>query len=177
MLRAILKQLVCYNSLWQEASPTAQEYRARKTQADEEGLEISSLDISETTDQLVKIASYMPVTILIDALDECRPDRRHELIKALDLLLQKSAHLVKVFVSSRDDIDIALKLEKHPNIYINVDDNEDDIERFIRGEIEKAQNDRRLLKGTISPDLKRLMIRNLISKAGGMYVILIYSRS
>ena len=168
MLRAILKQLLCFNPRWQQESPIAKEYRARKKEADEEELEISSFDISETIDRIVEIASEMPVTILIDALDECRSGQRHELLNALDILLDRSAHLVKVFVSSRDDIDIVLSLQKRPNIYINTNDNKADIRRFIKCEIQKAQRDRRLLKGTASPRLTSLITEHLTVKAGGM---------
>ena len=168
MLRAILRQLLCYNPLWQQGSSTAKEYRKRKSEADEDGFEISRLDMSETTDQIIKIASQMPVTILIDALDECRSDQRHRLLGALDVLLENSTRLVKVFVSSRDDVDIVLRLQKHPNIYISVRDNTGDIQRFIRFEIQKAQTDRRLLKGTVAPRLRRLITESLTEKAGGM---------
>ncbi len=148
--------------------PLQKSIELEKRRADEEGLEISSFDISETIDRIVEIASEMPVTIFIDALDECRPGQRHELLNALDILLDRSAHLVKVFVSSRDDIDIVLSLQKHPNIYINTNDNKDDIERFIKYEIQKAQSDRRLLKGTASPRLTSLITDHLTVKAGGM---------
>ena len=168
MLRAILKQLLCYNSLWQERSSTAQEYRVRKSEANEDGSEVSRLDILETRDQVIEIASQMPVTILIDALDECRSSQRHELLGALDVILERSSHLVKVFVSSRDDIDIVLRLQEHPNIYISIGDNTGDIEKFIQVEIQKAYSDRRLLKGTISPELTELITENLTEKAGGM---------
>ena len=168
MLRAILRQLLCYNPLWQEKSSTASEYRVRKSDANEDGFEISRLDILETRDQVIEIASQMPMTILIDALDECRSSQRHELLGALDVILERSAHLVKVFVSSRDDVDIVLRLQRHPNIYISVGDNTGDIQRFIQSEIQKAQSDRRLLKGTISPELRKRITESLSMKAGGM---------
>lgn len=171
VLRAILKQLLCHDPLWQEGSLTAEEYRARKIEADEDASEISRLDIVETTAQIVEIASKMPVTILIDALDECRSDQRHKLLGALDVLLEKSSHLVKVFVSSRDDIDIVLRLQKHPNIYINIHDNKHDIDRFIRAEVQRAQSDGRLLKGLVSSELKTFITRNLAMKARGMCVV------
>lgn len=168
MLRAILRQLLCYNPLWQEESSTAKEFKKRKSDANDDGFEILRLDIFETRDQIIEIASQMPVTILIDALDECRSSQRHELLGALDVILERSAHLVKVFVSSRDDIDIVLRLQEHPNIYISVGDNTGDIERFIQFEIQKAQSDRRLLKGTLSFELTELIIESLTEKAGGM---------
>ena len=170
VFRAILKQLLCCNPRWYEESFTANNYRARKFEAELEGCEVSSLDLFETTDQIIQIASVMPVTILIDALDECRSDQRHELLRALDLLLEKSAHLVKIFVSSRDDIDIVLRLKNHPNIYISINDNTDDIHEYIQYEVQKAQSDRRLLNGAISPELARLVTEKLAAKAGGMYV-------
>ena len=168
MLRAILRQLLCYNPQWQLGSSTAKEYRKRKKEADKDGFDISRLDILETTDQIIEIASQMPVTILIDALDECHSDQRHGLLGALDVLLEKSTHLVKVFVSSRDDVDIVLRLQKHPNIYISVRDNTGDIQRFIRFEIQKAQSDRRLLRGTVSPKVTKLITETLTTKARGM---------
>lgn len=113
----------------------------------------------------------MPVTILIDALDECRASQRHELLGALDVLLERSAYLVKVFVSSRDDVDIVLRLQKHPNIYINIDNNKNDIHRFIQFEIRKALSDRRLLKGAVSSGLAKLITEKLAMKARGMYVV------
>ena len=108
VLRAILKQLLCYDPQWWERSSTANVHRERKIEADKDGSEVSRLDLRETIDQIIEITSRMPVTIVIDALDECRSDRRHELLKTLEVLLEKSAQLVKVFVSSRDDIDIVL---------------------------------------------------------------------
>ncbi len=167
VLRAILKQLLCYKQ-WQGESSTVVAYRERTTEADENGSELSRLDLLETTNQITEIASTMPVTILVDALDECRSDQRHQLLQALDVLLADSAHLVKVFVSSRDDIDIVLKLQKHPNIYVNVNDNKHDINRFIRTEIKKAQSDGRLLRGIVSPELKNFITESLARKAEGM---------
>ena len=171
ILRAVLRQLLCYVPGWQTTSSCAKEYRARESEAKKDGFEISRLDISETTDQLIEIASQKPVTILIDALDECHSDKRYALLSALDDLLERSTHLVKVFVSSRDDVDIVLRLQKHPNIYINIGDNTEDIRRFVESEIQRAQSDRRLLKGTVSPKLTELIIENLATKAEGMYAI------
>ena len=160
-----------YRVRWESESPTAKEFRRRREAADEDGSDIERLDISETTRHIINAVAEMPVTIIIDALDECHPDQRHQLLQALDLLLEQSAHLVKVFVSSRDDIDIALKLQKHPNIYIDINDNKQDINKFIHSEVEKALTEGRLLKGTISSELKDTVTESLAEKAGGMYVV------
>lgn len=151
VLRAVLKQIVCNKAHWKSASAIAEEYRRRRKETDNDGSDIEPLDTAETTQNIIDAVAEPPVTIVIDARDECHSDQRHELLGALEVLLDKSAHLVKVLVSSRDDVDIVLRLQKHPNIYINIDDNKDDIHRFIEFEIRKAQDDGRLLKGLVSP--------------------------
>lgn len=162
---------MCCKAGWESESPTANAFTRRREEADKDGSDVERLDISETIEKIIDALGEMPVTIIIDALDECRSDQRHQLLRALDVLLEESAHLVKVFVSSRDDVDIVLRLQKHPNIYIKIDDNKDDIEKFIQLEIQKAQSDRRMLKGTVSPELTRLITETLARKAGGMYVV------
>lgn len=133
--------------------------------------DIEPLDIAETTQNIIDAVAEPPVTIVIDARDECLSGQRHELLGALEVLLDKSAHLVKVLVSSRDDFEIVLRLQKHPNIYINIDDNKDGIHRFIEFEIRKAQDDRRLLKGLVYPQVLKLVTDGLAVKAGAMYVV------
>ena len=170
VLRAVLKQLVLYKADWESESPTAKEYKRRREEADEDGSDVERLDVSETTEHIINAVAEMPVTIIIAALDECHPDQRHQLLRALDLLLEKSAHLVKVFVSSRDDIDIVLKLQKHRHIYIGVDDNKQDINKFIQSEIQKVQSEGRILKGMVSSELQYSIRDSLARKAQGMYV-------
>lgn len=170
VLRAILKQIMLGKADWESESPTAKEYRRRKKEADEDGSDIECFDLLETTQHIIDAVGEMPVTIIIDALDECHTDQRPQLLNALDLLLEKSAHLVKVFISSRDDIDIVLKLQKHRNIYIGVDDNKQDINRFIQSEMQKVQSEGRLLKGMVSSELQDSITENLARKAQGMFL-------
>ena len=170
VLRAILKQVMLCKADWEAESPTAKEYKRRREEAEEFGSNIEPLDITETNQQIIDTVVEMPLTIVIDALDECDPDRRHQLLQALDLLLEKSAHLVKVFVSSRDHIDIVLKLQKHRDIYIGVNDNKQDIIRFIQSEIQKVQSEGRLLRGMVSSELQDSISDILARKAQGMYV-------
>ena len=127
VLRAVLKQVMCFKPNWPMDSSTAKEYQRRKREAEKDGSDIARLDIWETTHEIIEVIAEMPVTIFIDALDECRSDQRYELLQALDLLIEKSNHLVKVFVSSREDVDIVLRLQKCPNIHINLHENTVDI--------------------------------------------------
>ena len=109
-----------------------------------------------------------PATIIIDALDECDPARRHELLWALFRIHEESASFVKVFVSSRDDQDIVRRLNKSPDVFIHATDNYEDIKNFGRFQVNKSIKDRILLGGNVIEKLKNRIISSLIEGAQGM---------
>ncbi|KAK3986108.1 hypothetical protein QBC44DRAFT_144035 [Cladorrhinum sp. PSN332] len=120
----------------------------------------------ESSSMLVRLlAEYPTVTLVIDALDEVGQENRQQLLDALNALMLSSATRLKVFISSRDNYDIALHFEGSPNIYINADDNAGDISAFIDDSIEKA----RFLHGRASHKLKRLIANTLQERARGMF--------
>ncbi|KAL9612145.1 MAG: hypothetical protein Q9167_003261 [Letrouitia subvulpina] len=168
VLRAILKQLMCCDPKWQIDSTVAKEYKSRKQEAEKDESDIARLDIDETTQKIIDITAKPPTTIFIDALDECWPEERYRLLRALDILLDESVHLVKVFVSSRDNMDIVIKLQQNPNIYINIKDNKIDIDKFARVEVEKAIRNGRLLNGQVTSELQNHITTSLQEKANGM---------
>lgn len=167
-MRSILKQLSCSKSDLPISEPVAKVYRDRKEEAEETGCELTNLSVKECVELIVNLLDTNPATIIIDALDECDPVRRHELLKGLDTVIQQSASLVKVFVSSRDDNDIVCRLVHSPNMFIQANDNSEDIARFVHSEVDQSVKDRRLLSGNVSADLKSRIITALIEGAQGM---------
>jgi len=143
-------------------------YQQRKEDADQDGSEPIKLSVEDSSELIIALLNYNPATIIIDALDECQPNRRYELMNALNDIIKESANLVKVFVSSRDDIDIVLKLAGVPNIFINASDNHKDIDGFVHHEVDRAITDGRLLHGRVSDELKSHIINTLIDGANGM---------
>jgi hypothetical protein len=143
-------------------------YQQRKEDADQDGSEPVKLSVKDSTELIIALLDYNPATIVIDALDECQPNRRYELMNALNDIIKKSANLVKVFVSSRDDIDIVLELAEVPNIFINANDNRKDIEDFVHHEVGCAITNKILLHGQVSDELKSRIINTLIDRANGM---------
>jgi hypothetical protein len=111
--------------------------------------------LDEIIELILVVTAENPATLIIDAVDECDPLRRHELLTALDEIVQRSASVVNVFVSSRDNSDIVCRLDESPNLYINAQDNSQDIKNFILLEVENAILHRRLLNGRVSLQLKR----------------------
>jgi hypothetical protein len=80
----------------------------------------------------------------------------------------QSASLLKVFVSSRDNLDIKLSLEDVPNVYIDATDNAGDIARYVRRELKVATDNRLLLDGKASKQLKEKIIETIEHHANGM---------
>lgn len=127
------------------------------------------LGFQESHNMLVSLLDIFPrTTIIIDALDESDPIERCRLLEVLNNVVQSSAGVVKIFVSSRDDVDIQLRLEKVPNLYIEAQDNEEDIKRFINREMADSIKNGRLTR--LPAEVKDKIVSTLVSKAGGMYV-------
>lgn len=132
---------------------------------EERGFAAGALEFQESCDLIVMLLGIYPqTTIVIDALDESYPEERWRLLEALRTLIASSTSLVKIFVSSRDDIDIKLELEHVPNLHINAMDNMEDIERFVHREVGRG----RLLRGNLSEELRSEIITTIVGKANGM---------
>jgi hypothetical protein len=166
ILRCILEQLSSSEVSEPIREPVARKYAEKKKEA--KGRNPEKLMLDEAVDVILALLETNPATIVIDALDECDPNSRRELLDALDTIIHESASLVKVFASSRDDGDIVCELANSPNVFIQASDNKVDIERFVRTQVAEAIKKRRLIKGNVSEQLKGQIIRTLIDGAQGM---------
>ena len=171
VMRSLLKQLSCSKSDFPIKEPVVKMYRERQEEAEDDGCDPAKLTINECVELILAILDNSPATIIIDALDECDPNRRHEVLMALDEIIQKSANLIKVFVSSRDDNDIVCRLVYSPNVFIRASDNGEDIKLYVQSEVRQCIADKRLLGGNLSEDMKTRIINTLIRGSQGMYVI------
>lgn len=167
VLRAIVKQL---SSLEQDSDLLkciVDKYEHAKKAGDLS----EPLDLDECRDLIIKmLPSYSQTNIIIDALDECQQGNRSRLISALTAIMESAqgTNLVKIFISSRDNDDIVLKLSKLPNIRIDSSDNSGDIGEFIRSEVKNRIDSQELLRGNVSSDLRAHVIDTLIQGADGM---------
>jgi len=169
VLSAILRQLAGSKSDLPIRSPVAEEYKARKEEADEDGSKIKKLSLEDCTRLILELTQDSPATIVIDALDECEERTRHELLEALNSIIRNSGEIVKVLVSSRDDIDIKLRLEGSKNISISANHNSGDIKRFVQSEVRRLSTKGLLLDGRISKPLREKIIETLTTQAQGMF--------
>lgn len=106
ILSALLRQLSSSKPEIPIRDAVAKEYQIRKKKAEEDCSPLKKLTIKDCTDLILQLNTERPAMIIIDALDECDEATRHELLESLDKIVSQSESLIKVFVSSRDDVDI-----------------------------------------------------------------------
>lgn len=91
---------------------------------------------AETVAVLQEVLSkYQNVTVIVDALDECEPKARKNLITEFNSLIDSANNslstVFKLFISSRRNEDIVNALKNTPNLALEATDNREDIAKFI----------------------------------------------
>ena len=168
ILSSIVRQLSCAKPGGLPLLPPIIEMYEKKGQ----GFDSQGLHIDKARELITALAEYYPVTtIIIDALDECDPEEREMLLDAIESLLQDSSlGLLKVFLSSRDDQDIACQLRNYPNLELVSSRNSTDIEAFVREETDRLIKKRRLLRNSHAKEELKVLITNEVSRsADGMF--------
>ncbi|MCJ1396700.1 hypothetical protein MMC18_009592, partial [Xylographa bjoerkii] len=165
IMRTILEQLSSSDPCLPIRDPVVRAYKTMKKEA--KGRKSEKLSLDDTVDVILILLETNPATIIIDALDECSAERRQDLLLAIQKIIRRSHNLVKFFVSSRDDHDIAYRLSDSPNLYISVNDNSKDIEHFVDFQVNRAIEEERFLCGKVSSTLKDHTIKTLTAKAEG----------
>lgn len=168
VLRSLARQLSCLEPSLPLLGPTVAAYKTQEEQA----FAAKSLQLRETCSLILNLVEHYPaVTMIIDALDECNPATRKDLLGAMELILRESPSLVKIFVSSRDDQDIVYKLQGYPSLQLSSDRNSGDIAQFVESETNSLiASANLLLFSTRKDELRQKIIREVTNGAGGMYV-------
>ncbi|KAI1752087.1 hypothetical protein F4782DRAFT_155191 [Xylaria castorea] len=125
----------------------------------------SDFGFSDCQKQLLESTNlYSQTTLVLDALDECEPDSRRQILETVEYLLSESRNPLKVFISSRPERDIRNRFLHRPNVEIKATDNEEDIQKFASEEITKHEN-----WGGMSPGLRDTIIKVLFTQSQGMF--------
>lgn len=161
ILRTLVKQLCLMAPDGEFPELVSSIYRSRK--------DSGQLTLGECSGILLNLLNgFSQTTIVIDALDECNPSTRKLLLDTLGGLLLASPHIVKIFVASRDDDDLTRILAQFPGVQIGVNDNAQDMERYIDSQIEARITGNEFRIGKADPKLKAFIISALRKKACGM---------
>ena len=167
---SLLRQLSCLQPGNNLPHSLVQKYKAQG-----KGFDSRGLDIEDSQDIIIELTYvHLVTTIVVDALDECDLETRFSLLNAFERILDESAGLVKIFVSSRDDQDITQVLRKHPTVKIEISchKNTSDIQRFVKCEIDTLVDQRRLLSHSRDKEqMQALLLNKICTGAEGMSVI------
>jgi hypothetical protein len=106
------------------------------------------------------------VTVVIDALDECND--RDRLLQLLASLWGRMGSNVKVFVTSRREIDIQRRFNKFPQVSLEESAVDNDVRKYLEHTMEASAAFRKL-----TDSLKEFIVTSLVLGSGGMYVVLI----
>lgn len=166
VMSTIVKQLSCLQHGLPLRKEVVNVYEARK----KSGFSSGSLAFQESLDLIISLVNTYPqTTIVVDALDECDPEKRKRFLHSLQTIITDSSSLVKIFVSSRDDSDIVLRLNGVPNLSIEAKDNMEDIQMFVLKEVTRCIREKELLRSNVSEELREKIITNLTTGSHGMY--------
>tara|TARA_R110002060_G_scaffold73361_3_gene82262 strand:+ start:480 stop:1088 length:609 start_codon:yes stop_codon:yes gene_type:complete len=166
IMASITRQLSSAQPGYPLLPPTVAAYKKREI----EGFASGSLSMSESSALIIQLAEQFPIIIIVvDALDECDPEKRTDLLEALESILRESASLVKIFISSRDDQDIVWHLRSYPNLELSSDKNKDDIILFVQKETDSLIERGKLLRWSTDKESLRTKIKEKVTKdADGM---------
>ena len=166
VLASILRQLSCVKPGAPILSPVMEKYKRHG-----EGFKSNGLDLDDSRDLIIRlIEDYSMTIIVVDALDECDPVRRQNLLDAFEHILKESVGLVKIFVSSRNDQDIVYTLREYPNMEISSDKNTADIKAYVETETMRLVRTGQLLRNSRAKEKMTASIMKKISDgADGMF--------
>jgi len=166
LLLALVKQLACPPATDTGIYTEALEAYKRERKDPSSRSQLSIRDSLQLLDQLLK--RYKHPAIILDALDECPEETRGLIIQDLRSILDNAKHPVKVFIASRHSLDIEDGLQKLLHIRIEARDNAEDIENYVTKELALRVQNKKLLRGRISPELMQLIKDVLLRDAYGM---------
>jgi hypothetical protein len=164
IMRTILKQLCLPNAGHFIPEGIARKYNQLRGGTSNP----AQLSLEECVDLILALLDSDPAVIVIDALDEGDRKLRRRLLLAFEKIVENSASIVKIFISSRDERDIEHRLNLSPNVQIGASDNGEDIKRFILTEVDGAIRDGVLLRGNIPEELRMKIINVIMEGAQGM---------
>ncbi|KAG8161566.1 hypothetical protein KVR01_008553 [Diaporthe batatas] len=122
---------------------------------------------SEWRDCLFKLVKKYPrTTIVLDALDECvecDEDKRGSLVDLLTTLSSGDMGFVKIFCSTRPELDLSQLLNKYPVISTNGDQNQKDMGMFVRNKLEQNLS-------WLKHDYKEKISRALVERSRDMFL-------
>lgn len=166
VLRSIVSQLSTRKNDRHVAPIVGEKFEASGPGSDNQ----RPLDYSDCVEILVEISRTLPITIVLDAFDECDQDKSPDLIKHLKDVISRSPDRVKVFISTRSFPAIENDLKADSSIGVTPERNKDDVREFIETTLDNRIKDKELLDGVVETDLREKIRDTLTSRAQNMFL-------
>jgi hypothetical protein len=164
VLRSFVRQL----SVCQQQNALQKLMVAEYEQRRQKGFSSGKLTFQECAKLILDYVNIYPqTTLVLDALDECNPQTRKQLIEVFDSLVTESSKPVKIFISSRPDRDIKTRFQSGPNVGIQATDNHQDIAKFVKSKIDQNSTWFNKFPATLRDEV----VQTLLTKSKGMYVV------
>lgn len=119
---------------------------------------------------ILEMLQHRPATIVIDALDECVPERRYQLLSLLDRVMSSAGSNVKLVVSSRNQGEVADRMREQNAMSIDTEENAGDIDLYIETEVDKSIKQKGILRGNVTEAFRSYILERLKQGAQGMCV-------
>jgi hypothetical protein len=169
VFRCLIRQLISQALGQKTPSMILREFVSSQNKGNEQR-DVSAqgvFSLQNCVDYMVELGKALPgaTTIIVDAVDECEDTEYF-----LDLLdrLTDECQNIKLFITSREDFGVVHRYSDTPNLFISSEDNQADIERFVRTRLNECIQRKRLLRGNVDDELREHIVETLRSKAGGM---------
>jgi hypothetical protein len=143
-------------------------FKLRRSEANLSGFNPRKLKQEECVNLILELTESNPAVIVIDAIDEVAEDGESILLNALKRLLNKSANVMKVFVTSRTHSHILALVDSDLTIHVDRNNVKNDIERLTNHLLTLAIDEKRLLRGKVSDELRAELQDSLVQSAGEM---------
>lgn len=178
VLRSILRQVTISNSSQPTVRDTIlQEFERRLAQSSVDGMGVVPLNLEDCVKLILEVTVSDPITIILDALDTLNKRNRAVLVRALVRIVQESASVVKVFLTSRNDSQVFSLLPDDGSrtnlevkrIGISREDTTADMKAYVKLQVEQAIECNELLQGDPPLELQELLVKKLIEGAAEMF--------
>ena len=173
ILRSLTKQVSLIEEETYLRRPSVEAYEVRRDEASHAGERPAPLTVEECIKLICEIGRTIPFTIIIDALDECSSQQRRIVLDALKEIRQRCRDVVKTFISSRHEEDIAAYLENGEVLEVTSSANDEDLKRFVKVGVEsfvKKWSTMHDEPTTVLQQLEKDISKALVTGAKGMWV-------
>lgn len=162
--RSLLRQLACPTS----SDPLNEVVKQKYETLTEDGFDPRSLNLDDCEEVMLEILQRRPATIVIDALDECVPERRYQLLGLFERLISSAGSPVKLIVSSRNHGEVSDRMMEQKALTIDTKENSGDIDLYIQMEVDRSIKQKGILKGNVTDTLRAFILERLKLGAQGM---------